>query len=227
MSHSNNMSQSGREVSDDPEMRAFLDARAEELASAMLPMHEATSRLEHRVRKSGMHRLLSITVPATAVIIGVAVTLAVVGGLRTANSTHPPGVGASSSPIEAVTQVAGIYRSAEPLLSTMCVAVMFEPGASTIDLWWWEVGKTGCDSRTSDVVRTLASLDTVSGPGGESVKVAYWLDLMTGEQRRVEFIVGPAPVGAPLPALVTEGRVSREVPLVRINEVDPPFRPID
>jgi len=210
----------------DDELRAYLGVRAEELAREMLRMHDATDRLARRSRAPRDRRARSLAMIAATVAGAALITVAVVGG-RPDGEDGQRRVGSPSSTVEAIARVVGIYRSVEPLRGTMCVAVSLEPEAATTDLWWWGAGKTGCDSRTSDVIRTLAFRDVVGGPRGEVVKVSYLVDLMTGEQERIEFTIGSAPAGAPLPALITDRGSQRELVMIRTGDVEPPFRPVD
>lgn len=219
------MSYTNHDGVDEGVLRVFLNARAEELAAGMLPVDEATSRLDGSARRGGVRRLFSASVAATIVIAAV-VTLTVVGALRSGDSGDRLGASASQSP-QQLSLAEGLYRSVEPVRGAICVAVLLDREVATTELWWWQAGETGCDSRTSDVVKTLASLDLVAGSGVESVEVAYWLPLMTGDQERLEFTIASAPVGEPLRGHVVDGRVERDLLFLSISEVDPPLRPVN
>lgn len=210
----------------DSELRAFLEVRADELADEMMPMQEATHRLEESLRSRGRSWLPFATAAGT-IAVALVVTVVAIYGLRSIGNDGQRGFGAPSTSVDVVPQLAGIYQSAEPLRGTMCVAVNLEAGAATADLWWWGAGKTGCDSRTSDVVTTLASVDAVGTEVGVGVRISYWMDLMTGEQERVEFTIGAAPEEAPWPARTIDSSVEGAIGFVRVGEVDPTFRPVD
>lgn len=219
------MSDTNQDGVDEGVLCVFLNARAEELAAGMLPMDEATSRLEGSARRGWVRNLFSASVAAT-IVIAAGLTLTVIGALRSGDSGDQFGVGASQSP-QQLSLAEGFYQSAEPVRGAICVAVFLDRELATTDLWWWQAGETGCDSRTSDVVKTLASLDLVVGSGVESVQVASWLPLMNGDQERLEFTITSAPVGASLRGHILDGRVERDLVFWSISEVDPPLRPAD